>query len=101
MTDSYVLREELDADVRHFDEIYSLLNQNRLSQHYDQVTFKSAFPNNSVSDLSIFHVKNQSINAKGDKFISYLSLSTCKLDIIRFIETWYGDDKIAEIFFEQ
>ena len=55
MTDFSVLREELDADVRHVDEIYPSLNQNRQSQYYDQIIFNSGFPINSVSDMSKFH----------------------------------------------
>ena len=101
MTDFSVLGEELDADARHFDEIYPSLNQNRQRQYYDHATFNSAFPNNSDSDLSIFHVNIQSIKAKGDKLISYLSLLKRKFDIICLTETWYGEEKIAEIFFEQ
>ena len=71
MTDFYVLREELDANARHFDEIYPSPNESLQCQYYDQAIFTSALPNNSESDLSIFDVNNQSINAKGDKFISY------------------------------
>ena len=36
-----------------------------------------------------------------DKLISYLSLLERKFDIICMTETWYGDEKIAEIFFEK
>ena len=101
MTDFSVINGELDADVRHFDEIYPSLNNSRLRQYYDHSTFNSAFPNDSVADLSIFHVNTQSINAKGDNLISYLSILSRHFDIICLTETWYGDEKIAEIFFEQ
>ena len=57
--------------------------------------------NNSVSDFSVFHVNIQSFNAKGDKLIGYLSLLKRKFDIICLAETWYGDEKMSEIFFEQ
>ena len=81
MTDFSVLMEELDADVRHFDEIYPSLNQNGQLQYYDQATFNSVFPINSVSDLSISHVNLQSINAKGDRLTAYLPLLKLKFDM--------------------
>ena len=82
-------------------KFFPSLNQKRQRQYYDQATFHLAFPNNSDSDLSIFHVNIQSIIAKWDKPISYLSLLKRKFDIICLAETWYGDEKMSEIFFEQ
>ena len=76
-------------------------NNSRLRQYFDHSTFNSAFPNNSFSDLSIFHVNTQSIIAIGDKLISYLSFLRRHFDINYLTETWYGDEKIAVIFFEQ
>ena len=101
MTDFSVINGELDADVRHFDKICPSFDNSCLRQYYDHSNFNSAFPNNSVADLSIFHCNTQSMNAKNDKLISYLSILKRHFVINRLTETWYGDKKIAEIFFEQ
>ena len=89
-----VINSKLDAEVRHFDEIYPSFNKSRLRQYKDHSTFNSA-------DSSIFHVNTQSINAKGNKLIIYLSILKRHFDINCLTETWYRVEQKAEIFFAQ
>ena len=100
MTDFSVINLELDADIRYFDEIFPCFKNSRFRQYYDDSTINSAFPKNSVADLSILHVNTHPRNVEGDKLFSYLFILSRHFEIICLAETLYRE-KTTEIFFEQ